>query len=143
MSKQIDPRGPRFGAALTTVVLAVVLISMPSPIATLLLVLQTIVFGLGAFVGLHVQPYGIMYRKLIARRLGSPKEREDAQPPQFAQLVGFVFAFIGLVGLLTGATIVGQIAVGFALGAAFLNTAFGICLGCEMYVMGKKVLAHS
>ena len=143
MSKQIDPRGPRFGAALTTVVLAVVLISMPSPIATLLLVLQTIVFGLGAFVGLHVQPYGIMYRKLIARRLGSPKELEDAQPPQFAQLVGFVFAVIGLVGLLTGATIVGQIAVGFALGAAFLNAAFGICLGCEMYVMGKKVLAHS
>ncbi|MEI6404387.1 MAG: DUF4395 domain-containing protein [Actinomycetes bacterium] len=139
MSKQIDPRGPRFGAALTTVVLALVLLVIPSTVATVLLALQAIVFGLGAFVGLHAQPYGILYRKFLARRLGPPQQLEDVEPPQFAQLVGFGFAALGLVGLLVGATAFGQLAVGLALGAAFLNAAFGICLGCEMYVIGKKL----
>ena len=52
MSKQIDPRGPRFGAAITTVVLAVILLTIPTSVATVLLGIQTVVFALGAFVGL-------------------------------------------------------------------------------------------
>ncbi len=141
MSKQIDPRGPRFGAAITTVVLAIILLTIPASVATVLLAFQTVVFGLGAFVGLQAQPYGILYRKLVAPKLGKPTALEAVEPPQFAQLVGFLFAVTGLVALVAGAELVATIAVGFALGAAFLNAAFNFCLGCEMYIIGKRIFS--
>lgn len=141
MSKQIDPRGPRFGAAITTVVLAIILLTIPSTLATVLLVLQTAVFGIGAFVGLHAHPYGRIYRTFVAPHLQPPTELEAVEPPTFAQLVGFLFAAVGLVALNAGATTMATIAVGFALAAAFLNAAFGICLGCEMYVIGKRIFS--
>ena len=141
MSKQIDPRGPRFGAVITTVVLAIILLTIPSTIATVLLAIQTAVFGLGAFVGLHAQPYGIIYRKFVLARIGKPTELEPIEPPQFAQLVGFLFAVVGLIALLSGADLVATIAVGFALAAAFLNAAFNFCLGCEMYLIGKRIFS--
>lgn len=141
MSKQIDPRGPRFGAAITTLVLAAILLTIPSTIAIVLLGIQTAVFGLGAFVGLQAQPYGILYRKLVAAKLEKPLVLEAVEPPQFAQLVGFLFAVVGLVALLSGADLVATVAVGFALGAAFLNAAFNFCLGCEMYLIGKRIFS--
>jgi hypothetical protein len=141
MSKQIDPRGPRFGAAITTVVLAVILLTIPSTVAVVLLAIQTAVFALGAFVGLQAQPYGILYRKVVAPKLGKPSELEAVEPPQFAQLVGFLFAATGLIALLSGADLVATIAVGFALGAAFLNAVFNFCLGCEMYLIGKRIFS--
>jgi hypothetical protein len=141
MSKQIDPRGPRFGAAITTVVLAIILLTIPSTVAVVLLAIQTLVFALGAFVGLQAQPYGILYRKLVAPKLGKPTELEAVEPPQFAQLVGFLFAATGLIAILAGADLVATIAVGFALGAAFLNAVFNFCLGCEMYLIGKRIFS--
>ena len=141
MSKQIDPRGPRFGAVITTVVLAIILLTIPSTIAIVLLAIQTVVFGLGAFVGLHAQPYGIIYRKFVLARIGKPTELEPVEPPQFAQLVGFAFAGVGLIALLAGADLVATIAVAFALAAAFLNAAFNFCLGCEMYLIGKRIFS--
>ena len=143
MSKQIDPRGPRFGAAITTVVLAVILLTIPSSVATVLLGIQTLAFALGAFIGLHAQPYGIIYRKLVATKLGKPSELEAVEPPQFAQFVGFLFAASGLIALLLGADVAALIAVGFALGAAFLNAAFNFCLGCEMFLIGKRIFSKS
>jgi hypothetical protein len=141
MSKQIDPRGPRFGAAITTAVLAIILLTIPSSVATVLLGIQTAVFALGAFVGLHAQPYGILFRKLVAPKLGKPTAIEAVEPPQFAQLVGFLFAATGLIALLLGAELVATVAVGFALAAAFLNAAFNFCLGCEMYLIGKRIFS--
>ena len=141
MTKQIDPRGPRFGAAITTLVLAATLVAIPSTAATVLLGIQAVVFALGAFVGLHAQPYGILYRKLVAPKLGKPTELEAVEPPRFAQLVGFLFAIVGLVALLTGADLVAIVAVGLALAAAFLNAAFNFCLGCEMYLIGKRIFS--
>ena len=141
MSKQIDPRGPRFGAAITTAVLAIILLTIPSSIALVLLGIQTVVFALGAFVGLHAQPYGILYRKLVAPKLGKPTALEAVEPPQFAQFVCFLFAATGLIALLLGAEVVATIAVSFALGAAFLNAAFNFCLGCEMYLIGKRIFS--
>ena len=141
MSKQIDPRGPRFGAAITTAVLAIILLTIPSSIALVLLGIQTVVFALGAFVGLHAQPYGILYRKLVAPKLGKPTALEAVEPPQFAQFVGFLFAATGLIALLLGAEVFATVAVAFALGAAFLNAAFNFCLGCEMYLIGKRIFS--
>jgi len=130
----VDPRGPRFAAILTTIVLAVVLVTEWWP----LLALQTVVFAIGAFVGLKPAPYSIVYRALVAPRLGPTDEREDAAPLRFAQAVGFVFALVGTIGFATGLTPLGIVATAFALFAAFLNAAFDFCLGCEMYLLIKR-----
>ena len=137
---RIDARGPRFGAAVTTVVLALTLLSIPSTLSVVLLAAQTVVFALGALVGLQAQPYGVLFRRAVRPRLAPPTEFEDPAPPRFAQSVGLVFAVVGLVGLLAGATALAYVAVAFALGAAFLNVAFNFCLGCEMYLLGRRVL---
>lgn len=136
----IDPRGARFGAAITVVVLALVLILGPSSgLALGLLIMQTIAFALGGLIGLNVHPYGFIFKTFVRPKLGPPKELEDPRPPQFAQLVGLLFALVGIVGVLSGLSIVFYVAVGFALAAAFLNAAFNFCLGCEMFLLFKRV----
>ncbi len=126
----IDPRGPRFAAWLTTLVLAAALLTSSG----WLLLAQALVFAAGAFFGLRRAPYGWLYRRFVAPRLSPPAELEAEAPPRFAQAVGLVFALVGTVGYLSGATLVGVIATAAALIAAFLNAAFGLCLGCEMYL---------
>ncbi|WP_199429459.1 DUF4395 domain-containing protein [Qaidamihabitans albus] len=133
-SPAVDPRGPRFAAAVTTVVLAVVLVTGWWP----LLAAQTVVFAIGAFVGLRPAPYSVLYRLLVAPRLRPTTEREDAAPLRFAQAVGFVFALVGTVGYASGLTTVGIVATAFALFAAFLNAAFNFCLGCEAYLLLRR-----
>ncbi len=125
----VDPRGVRFAAALTTVVLALVLVTG----SVWLLAAQTVVFALGAFAGLRFAPYSVLYRTALAPRLGPPTEREDAAPVRFSQTVGFAFAVVGVLGYATGLTALGLVATALALVAAFLNAAFDYCLGCELY----------
>lgn len=130
----VDPRGPRFAAILTTIVLAVVLVTGWWP----LLAAQTVVFAIGAFIGLKPAPYSLLYRYLVAPRLGPTSEREDAAPLRFAQAVGFVFALVGTIGYAADVTVLGVVATAFALFAAFLNAAFNFCLGCEMYLLIRR-----
>ena len=129
--KLLDARGPRFGAALTTLVLAAILASASLP----LLLWQLGVFAIGAFVGPQATPYALVYRRLIKPRLRGDIPTEDTRPPQFAQIVGFLFALTATISLLLDATLVFEIAIGFTLAAAFLNAAFNFCLGCEMYLL--------
>jgi hypothetical protein len=138
----VDPRGPRFGAAVTTVVLALALVLMGTAAGTVLVAWQTLVFGLGALVGLHAQPYGVLFRRVVRPRLAPPAEMEDAAPPRFAQAVGLLFMVVALIALLAGSTIVATVAVAFALAAAVQNAAFNFCLGCEMYLLVAR-LRHS
>ncbi len=140
---QIDPRGPRFAATLTTVVLAAVLLAAPSSTAVTLLAVQAAVFAIGAAAGVQRTPYAWLFKALVRPRLGPPGELEDAAPPRFAQSVGLVFAVVALVGYLSGATLLGGIATGLALGAAFLNAAFGFCLGCEVYLLVRRTVPTS
>lgn len=132
---QVDVRGPRFVAWVTTTVLIVTLaVSAVSPVAAaVILGLQAVVFAIGALLGPHRGPYGTIFRTLIQPRLSPVTEREPIPPLQFAQLLGFTFAAVGTIGFATGVTLLGLIATAFALGAAFLNAAFGICLGCQLY----------
>ncbi len=141
-SRGIDPRGPRFGAAITAAVLALALIAGPGPIAAILLSIQVLAFAAGALIGLQAQPYGVIYRSLVRPRLGAPAELEDPAPPRFAQAVGLAFAVVGLIGLISGVDAVFYVATGMALAAAFLNAAFNFCLGCEMYLLGQRLIRH-
>ncbi len=134
-SQNIDVRGPRFGAAVTTVVLAAVVITGSG----WLLAAQMVVFALGTALGVRRSPYGVLFRTLVRPRLGPATETEDDRPPRFAQGVGLAFAVIGVLGYVTGAGWLGTAAAACALAAAFLNAAFGYCLGCEMYLMLRRV----
>ncbi len=133
--KLLDARGPRFGAVLTTIVLAAILVTGSLP----LLVWQLAVFALGAFAGPQASPYAFIYRKLVKPRLSGDVPTEDSRPPQFAQVVGFLFALAATLALLADATAVFTVAVSFALAAAFLNAVFNFCLGCEMYLMIARI----
>jgi hypothetical protein len=132
----IDARGPRFGAVITTTVLAIALVTMNEWV----LLAQALVFAIGAIRGPQFTPYGLIFKKFIKPRLSKEAPTEDVRPPKFAQSVGFIFALVGLVGAFSGADIVFTVAVGFALGAAFLNAAFNYCLGCEMYLLGLRLI---
>jgi hypothetical protein len=133
-SREVDVRGPRFAAWVTTVVLAVVLLTGSG----WLLAVQAVVFAVGAFAGLRSAPYGVLFRVLVAPRLGPVREREPEAPPRFAQFVGFGFAVVGTLGYLLSAPRLGAIATGLALVAALLNAATGFCLGCEMYLLIRR-----
>jgi Domain of unknown function (DUF4395) len=127
----VDPRGLRVAAGLTALVLATVLLAE----SRWLLAAQALVFAVAAGFGVQRSPYALLFRRLIRPRLGPPLGYEDDRPPRFAQAVGLLFAGIGLVGYLFGAPLIGAIATGLALAAAFLNAAFGFCLGCEIYLL--------
>ncbi|AWW40998.1 membrane protein [Streptomyces sp. AS58] len=134
----IDVRGPRFGAAVTTVVLAVALTTG----SAWLLAWQTVAFALGTAGGVGRSPYGWVFRRFVRPRIGPPTEFESPEPPRFAQAVGLVFAGVGLVGFTLGPEWLGLAATGLALGAAFLNAAFGFCLGCEMYLLAQRMVVR-
>ncbi|MFI7546180.1 DUF4395 domain-containing protein [Actinoplanes sp. NPDC049599] len=134
---QLDPRGPRFAAAVTTVVLVAVLATGWGWLA----LAQTAVFALTA-ADPRRGPYALLYRYLVAPRLGPATEREDAAPVRFAQLVGFGFLGVASVGYLSGAAVVGVVCTGFGLLAAFLNAVFGLCLGCEAYLAARRLAAR-
>jgi Domain of unknown function (DUF4395) len=133
---EIDPRGPRFGAAITTVVLALVLVTG----SAWLLAAQVAVFAVGALAGLRYAPYGLLYRHLIRPRLGPPAYTEAEAPPRFAQAVGLVVVGVGVICLAAGATTAGLVFAGLALAAAFLNAAFNVCLGCQVYLFIQRNL---
>ena len=131
----VDVRGPRFAAWVTTAVLVIALIvsALSPPAAAVILGLQALVFAIGAVGGPRRHPYGRVFATLVAPRLGPVKEREPVPPLKFAQLVGLIFAVVGTAGFAAGVFLVGVIASAAALVAAFLNAAFGICLGCQLY----------
>lgn len=131
----VDPRGQRFGASVTSVVLLVVLVTG----SWILLAAQTVVFAVGTIFGLRYAPYGLIFKSLVRPRIGPPGELEDEAPPRFAQGVGLGFAVVGTCGYGMGIGWLGIVATAFALGAAFLNAAFGFCLGCEMYLLIRRV----
>jgi Domain of unknown function (DUF4395) len=133
----LDPRGPRFGALVTMVVFAVVLTTG----SVWLLAAQALVFAVAAVAGMRYAPYGLVYRWLVRPRLGPPAELEPEAPPRFAQGLGLLISLIGVIGYAAGITPLGMAAAAAGLLAAFLNGVFGLCLGCEMYLLIQRTRA--
>ena len=127
----IDARGPRFGAVITTAVLATALATNN----VWVIVAQAVVFAIGAIKGPQFTPYAFIFKTLVKPRLKSAFVSEDVRPPQFAQTVGLLFALTAIGGVLFGVNAIFTIAIAFALGAAFLYAAFNFCLGCEIYLL--------
>jgi len=145
--KGIDPRGPRFTATITAILLAItVYLGLIFPLgatfaervtnpSVILLAIITAIFAWGAFAGVQRHPYGRLYKKFVRPRLQPPSELEDPIPPTFAQGVGFAITLIGVVLTLVGLPLALPIAAGLAFIAAFLNSVFGYCLGCQIYLL--------
>jgi hypothetical protein len=134
-TNQVDVRGPRFAAWVTTTVLVITLAvaAFSVPAAAVILGAQAVVFAVGALRGPRNSPYGLLFARFVAPQLGPVTEREPVAPLKFAHLVGLIFAAVGVIGFAVGVTALGVTATAFALLAAFLNAAFGICLGCQLY----------
>ncbi|QIZ99175.1 DUF4395 domain-containing protein [Leifsonia sp. PS1209] len=134
----IDPRSPRFGAGITAVLLLIdVFLGLvgATTAAFWLLLAIALLFGWGAFAGIRRHPYGALFRTVVRPRLAPPAEFEDPAPPTFAQGVGLVVTGLGLLLHLLGVPAVLPIAAALAFVAAFLNSVFGYCLGCQIYLL--------
>jgi hypothetical protein len=139
MSAMIDPRAPRFGAAITSAIALIGFadaftsygqVTLVSAIALLVLFVWSVFFPAS-------HPYKLLFG-LIRPRIGEPQELEDARPPRFAQQVGLFFAVSAAIGLLIGSQVVVAVALAFIFIAAFLNAFFNFCLGCQMYLLLKR-----
>ena len=137
----VDVRGPRFAAWVTSAVLVLALVvSAASPLAAaVILAVQAVIFAIGAVGGPRKHPYGRIFAIVVAPRLGPVQDREPTAPLKFAQLVGLIFAVLGVAGFAAGSVVVGVVATAAALAAAFLNAAFGICLGCGLYPLVARL----
>lgn len=137
-SRGIDPRSPRFGAAITTVLLAVTIVLTLVPATWVagvaLLAVIVVLFGIGGIAGIRRHPYGALFRRFVRPRLAPPAELEAPEPPTFAQQVGLVITGIGLLLALVGVPAAAPVAAALALVAAFLNAVFDVCIGCLLYV---------
>ncbi|QEO13312.1 DUF4395 domain-containing protein [Agromyces intestinalis] len=134
----IDPRGPRFTAAITAALLLVVVVLGVAGLALaawILLAVIAAVFAWSALAGVARNPFGAIFRRFVRPRLAPPAELEDPRPPTFAQGVGFAVTVVGVVLGAFGLSAAVPIAAGLAFVAAFLNAAFGYCLGCQIYLL--------
>jgi hypothetical protein len=144
----IDPRGPRFAAAITSVLLLLgtflALLGTATRSAStfaervadpgfIVLAVVAILFVWG-FSSPATSPWSVLFRTVVRPRLAPPADLEDPRPPRFAQVVGFVVVTLGLVLHLAGVLWALPIAGAAAFVAAFLNAAFGFCLGCQIYL---------
>lgn len=138
---EVDARGPRFTATVTATVLAMVLVlsSVNVRAATVLLAAQALVFAVGALWGPARHPYALIFRRLIAPRLGPVTKRDPVEQLRFAQLMGFIFSTVGVAGFALGFPVVGVIATGFALFAALMRAVFGICLSRRHYMLVSRL----
>ena len=149
----IDPRGPRFAAAITAVLtlvatfLGLVGVSPSAASASLtervldpgfLLALVIALLFLWSAASPRTAPWGALFRAVVQPRLAPPAELEDPRPPRFSQVVGLLVVGIGLVLHLVGVPWALPIATAAAFLAAFLNAAFAFCLGCQLYLLLQR-----
>lgn len=135
----IDPRGPRFGAALTAILLAAVVLLGTSTAAFVLLGIAVLLFTVGTARGAQGTLQGAIFRRWVRPRLAPPTDLEDPRPPRFAQGVGLVVTAVGLLLGMLGVAAAVPVSAAVALVAAFLNAAFDLCLGCELYLLLQRL----
>jgi len=142
-SRAIDSRGPRFVAGIVAVtflvVIALALLGLSSPAfgvaALVLAIYSAAIFLWSAIAGVPRHPYGVLFKRLVRPRLAPPVELEDPTPPTFAQGVGFVVTLAGILLFIPFGSIALVVAGAAAFVAAFLNSVFAYCLGCQIYLL--------
>ncbi|MGB3911431.1 MAG: DUF4395 domain-containing protein [Pseudolysinimonas sp.] len=134
----IDPRGSRFSAGITAILLLVVIALALLEFGTAALILTiyiAAVFLWGAVAGVQRHPYGLFFKKVLRPRLKPPVDLEDPAPPTFAQGVGLFVTVVGIALYFIVGPVALVIAGAAAFVAAFLNSVFAYCLGCQIYLL--------
>lgn len=134
----IDPRGPRFSAGITAILFLVVIALALLEFGTAALVLSiynAAVFLWGTVAGVQRHPYGLIFKSVVRPRLHPPVELEDPIPPTFAQGVGLFVTVVGIALFFVVGPIALAVAGAAAFVAAFLNSVFAYCLGCQIYLL--------
>jgi hypothetical protein len=141
--KGIDPRGPRFGAAISAVLMVLVIyFSLAAETINLafgIMIFAVTMFSIGTAVGPAKHPYSYIFKYLVRPSLKPPTALENATPVHFAQFVGLLVTGTGLVLHLLGVAYALPVAAAAAFTAAFLNAVFAYCLGCQMYLGLKRL----
>lgn len=141
--EQLDPRGPRFGAGITSVLmLAVIYFSLDeatTDIALAVMAFSVIMFVFGSLLGPAKHPYSYLYKHTLRKLLKAPSFMEAAKPVRFAQVVGLIVTGSGLILHFLDVPNALPIAAAAAFVAAFLNSVFAYCLGCQMYLGLKRL----
>ena len=130
-ARMIDPRGHRFGAGVSAIVLIVAFLTG----TVWLVAIALLSIGVSAAFGLKYSIYGVVWRR-IAKVLALPKvEPEHEYPPRFAQTLGSTALILALIAFALGATTIGW---GLTLAVAGLQSVLavtGYCLGCRLYFL--------
>ena len=136
--KPIDPRGPRFNQ---TVLTAALLVGFLADFRWIAPIFAGVLF-LGAAFGPKYGPVLAFYAKFVKPRLGSPTELKDPRPPRFAAAVGVVFLLGATIAFLASGNFLGWTFVLIVAVLAGLAASTGLCVGCEMYLTGSRLLGN-
>jgi len=140
---QIDPRGYRFGAAVTLVVSVIALILGPNTAGIVTMAVLALLFLPGATVGPQATLQAFLFKRLIRPRIGAPQETESFRPPRFAQQMGLGFSLLAVLFGVLDVHVLFYVFTGFVVIASFLNSVFGFCLGCEIYLLLKRATTRA
>lgn len=140
---QIDPRGYRFGAAITLALSLFAVLFGNTNEGIILMFVLAVLFLPGAIIGPQATVQAWIFKKFIRPRFGKPKFTESFRPTRFAQQVGLVFSIAAIVLGVWGPTWGYFLFAGFVLAASFLNAVFGFCLGCEIYLAVKRLSSRT
>lgn len=137
--QRIDPRAPRIGAAITSILslAGFVLVQLNVQLGLLFLGLTFLLFVWGVFFP-ATHPYGIIFR-LIRPSIGPPEYLEDPRPPKFAQQVGLSVSTLGVLIAVVNPAMGVLVGLGVVFVASALNAYFDFCLGCVMYLRIRRL----
>ena len=130
-ARMIDPRGHRFGAGLSAILIAASFV-LNQPLGVALAFLS---IGVSGAFGLRYSIYGAIWRRIVRIAHLGRTEMEHEYPPRFAQVFGSVVLAVALLGFAVGLPIVGW---GLSAAVAALQTVLattGYCLGCRLYFL--------
>jgi Domain of unknown function (DUF4395) len=131
-ARQIDPRGMRFGAGVSAIVLLVALVADLPWLASLVGLNLAISAAFGTRFFLPGRLWPAVRRTLV---LGPPKELEHEYPPRFAQTLGATVLGLATIAFLVSAPLVGWLLVMAVIALQTLLAVTGICIGCRLYFL--------
>jgi hypothetical protein len=141
--EQLDPRGPRFGAGISSILMLLVIYLSLDPaseqVALTVMGFAVLMFTFGSLLGPAKHPYSYLYKYTLRKFLSAPAYMEPATPVHFAQVIGLVITGLGLTLGLLGIPFALPIAAAAAFMAAFVNAVFAYCIGCQMYLGLKRL----
>ena len=130
MARLIDPRGHRFGAGLSVVILVTGFLAQVAPVVPAIAAALGISAVFGTRHSILGRPWPAV-RRIV--RLGPPAELESEFPPRFAQLLGTAGLILATLLLAVGQSGAGWLVAGAVAALQLLLAATGYCLGCRLY----------